>query len=311
MTSNAAYDQIRTARALDETLRLTAGALRRGEIGAHHVAVIRRAMEQVGKTRLDPAGVESELVFAAKQMDPFALERHWKQLRYQADQEAAVEAEEEQRQRSWLSLRQTWWGTYRVEGELDAETGATLKTALQAIMGRKARDDERTPMQRRAAAIGELARRRLDAGDLPERGGEKPHLMLVADLATLRLEPGSRLAQLDWGPLVTGQTARRIAEDASITPVLVDGAGNVLHVGRRSRAVPAPVRRALNLRDQRCQGAGCTMPPELCTPHHGVHWVDGGSSDLPNLTLYCNHCHGKRHPENARFRTPARGSPSS
>jgi hypothetical protein len=310
LTSNAAYSQVRTARALDQELRLTAGALRRGEISAQHVGVIRRANEQVLKTSLSPASVESELVFAAKQMDPFELERHWKQMRYQADQEAAVEAEEEQRQRSWLSLRQTWWGTYRVEGELDAETGATLKTAFQAIMGRRARDDERTPMQRRAAAIGELARWRLDAGDLPERGGEKPHLMLVADLATLRLEPGSRMAQLDWGPRVTGQTARRIAEDASITPVLVDGAGTVLHVGRRSRAVPAPVRRALNLRDQRCQGPGCTMPPELCTPHHLVHFADGGSSTLPNLVLRCSYHHGKRHPENARFRNPARGSPS-
>src|SRR5215472_17742298 len=178
-------------------------------------------------------------------------------------------------------------------------------------MGRKARDDERTPMQRRAAAIGELARRRLDAGDLPERGGERPHLMVVADLATLRLEPGSRLASLDWGPRVTGRTARRIAEDASVTPVLVDGDGKVLHVGRRSRTVPAAVRRALNLRDQHCQAPGCTMSPELCSPHYEPHWVDGGEHELPRLQLYCNFHHGKRHPENARFRTSARGSPPS
>jgi len=91
--------------------------------------------------------------------------------------------------------------------------------------------------------------------------------------------------------------------------VLVDGAGNVLNVGRRSRTVPAAVRRALNLRDQGCQGPGCTMPPELCTPHHGVHRVDGGASNLPNLTPYCDVHHGRRHPENARFRSPARGSP--
>ena len=310
MTSNAAYSQLRTARALDGELRLTAGALRRGEISARHVEVIRRAMEQVPKTCLEPAAVESELVIAARQMDPFELERHWKQIRYQADQVAAEEAEEERRRQSWLSLRQTRWDTYRIEGELDLETGATLHTALRAIMGRKARDDDRTPMQRRAAAIGELARRRLDAGDLPERGGEKPHLALVASVETLRLEPGSPMAQLDWGPLVTGQTARRIADDASVTPVLVDGDGKVLHVGRRSRAVPASVRRALNLRDQHCQAPGCTMPAELCSPHHEPHWVDGGDHDLANLTLYCDVHHGHRHPENARFRTPARGSPA-
>jgi hypothetical protein len=230
-------------------------------------------MEEAEKTCLELDQVEAELVLAARQMDPRELERHWRQMRHQADQAAAEAAEEEQRRQSWLSLRQTWWDTYRIEGELDAETGATLATALRAIMGRKAKDDERTPMQRRAAAIGELARRRLDAGDLPERGGEKPHLMLVADLATLRLEPGSRMARLDWGPLVTGQTARRIAEDASVTPVLVDGDGKVQHVGRRSRAVPASVRRALNLRDQHCQAPGCTMPAELCSPHYAERLV--------------------------------------
>ena len=220
LTSNAAYAQVRTARALDGELHLTAAALRRGEISARHVEVIRRAMEQAEKTRLERSSVESRLVFAARQMDPFELEQHWKEMRYEADQAAAEEAEEEQRRQSWLSLRQTWWDTYKIEGELDAETGATLHTALRAIMGRKAKDDDRTPMQRRAAAIGVLARTRLDAGDLPERGGEKPHLMLVASVETLRLEPGSPMARLDWGPLVTGQTARRIAEDASVIPVL-------------------------------------------------------------------------------------------
>jgi hypothetical protein len=52
------------------------------------------------------------------------------------------------------------------------------------------------------------------------------------------------------------------------------------------------------------------MPPDLCSPHHERHWVDGGEHRLANLTLACNFHHGKWHPENARFRTPARGQPS-
>jgi hypothetical protein len=76
----------------------------------------------------------------------------------------------------------------------------------------------------------------------------------------------------------------------------------VLHVGRRSRTVPAAVRRALNLRDRGCQGPGCTMPPGLCTPHHWRHWADGGSHDLPNLALHCSTHHARLHPENDRFR---------
>src|SRR5262249_3362254 len=130
-------------------------------------------MEQVPKTCLDPSEVEPALVFAARQMDTFELDQHWQQMRYQADQEAALEAEAERRRQRWLSLRQLPTGNYRIEGGLDAEGGVTLSPALQGILGRHpAKDDERTPPQRRADAIVELARRRLDAGDLPERGGE-------------------------------------------------------------------------------------------------------------------------------------------
>src|SRR5262249_6604360 len=219
LTHNAAYSQIRTARHLQHLPR-TYAALRQGEISWQQVSVICRAMEEVTKTRLNPAEVESELLAAAQSMDPLTLLRHWQQMRYQGDQEAGLEAEQEQHRRRWLQLSETWKGSYRLEGELDSEGGGVLKTALQGLMKAQPRDDERTPAQRRADAVVEMARRCLDAGDLPEQGGEKPPLMLVAELSTLRLEPGSRLAQLDWGPLLTGESPRRIACDAAITPVI-------------------------------------------------------------------------------------------
>src|SRR5262245_37005880 len=103
-------------------------------------------MEQVPKTCLDPSDVEPALVFAARQMDTFNLDQQWQQMRYQADQEAALEAEEERRRQRWLSLRQIPTGNYRIEGVLDAEGGATLKTVIKGILGRHpAQDDERTP----------------------------------------------------------------------------------------------------------------------------------------------------------------------
>jgi len=74
-----------------EQLPWTAAAFRRGQISSQHVAVIRRAMEQVAKTCLDPSDVEPALVFAARQMDTFELDQHWQQMRYRADQEAALE----------------------------------------------------------------------------------------------------------------------------------------------------------------------------------------------------------------------------
>ena len=295
LTPGAAYAQVRTARTLD-ALPATARAFGRGELSAQQVSVICRAMDEVhrGRVRIGTMEAEMSLLSAAGDRDPRELNDYWKQVRYRADQEAGLEAEEEQRRQRWLNLRQTWSGRYVIEGELDAESGATLRTALSGLMGRRSSDDERSPEQRRADALVELARRRLDAGDLPERGGERPHLTVVAELSTLRLEPGSKLADLDWGALVTGETARRIGCDCSITPVVVDEDGEILHVGRRTRSVPAPTRRALNLRDRHCQGPGCEVLPPECTPHHIVHWADGGSDELPNLRLYCSLCR-RRH----------------
>ena len=311
LTNGAAYGQVRNARRLEQLPR-TAAALRRGELSAQHLGVLCQAMDQVHRTSLDPTQVETALLEAARGMDPRQLLDHWRQLRYRADQPAGLEAEDEQRRRRWLTLRETWSGSFRIEGELDPENGSALRTAIQAMVPtrrRRAPDDDRTPDQMRVDAVGDLARFRLEAGDLPERGGERPQMMVVADLATLRLEPGSQLAQMDWGPLVSGETARRIGCDTSVTPVLVDANGEILHVGRRSRTVPAPTRRALNLRDRHCQWAGCRMPASTCTPHHAWHWADGGGHELDNLSIWCDRHHALLHPENARFRRASSGGP--
>lgn len=53
VTPNQAYAQVRTAGMLEQ-LPQTATAFRRGEFSSQHVAVIRRAIEQVPKTNLEP-----------------------------------------------------------------------------------------------------------------------------------------------------------------------------------------------------------------------------------------------------------------
>jgi hypothetical protein len=310
LTSGAAYARVRTARQLEQ-LPGTAAALRRGEINAQHVDVICRALGQIERTCLEPSSTERSLLEQARHTDAYTLHQHWLQLRYEADQEAGVAAEAEEHRRRWLNLCKTRSGTYRIEGMLDPENGALVHTALKALGGRRPEDDPRTPAQRRADDLGELARRQLDAGDLPRLGGEKPHLLLVAELSSLRLEPGSRMAQLDWGPLVTGPTARRIAEDADVTPVLVDEHGAILHVGRRTRSVSPRMRKALNLRDRRCQAPGCSATPDRCQVHHRRHWVDGGPTILPNLELRCTVHHARSHPENDRFRRAAALQPAA
>jgi hypothetical protein len=59
--------------------------------------------------------------------------------------------------------------------------------------------------------LAEIARHRLDAGDLPQQGQEKPHLTIVVDADTLRGEPGAPPGIMDWDLPVCGDTIKRPA----------------------------------------------------------------------------------------------------
>ena len=48
---------------------------------------------------------------------------------------------------------------------------------------------------------------------------------------------------------------------------------------------------ALIARDAGCSFPGCSHPPEWCERHHLQDWVDGGPTDLANLTLLCRYHH--------------------
>ena len=112
-------------------------------------------------------------------------------------------------------------------------------------------------------------------------GGERPHLVVSVDLATLQGR-GEQLVDLDCGP-VTLDAVRRLACDASLTRVVMGPGSEPLDVGRRTRVVPASLRRALNHRDGGCTHPGCDTPAHWCDAHHITHWADGGGTDSANL----------------------------
>ena len=80
-------------------------------------------------------------------------------------------------------------GMVRVDGLLDPESGESLLTAIGAVFDADARrgaPDERSPAQRRADALAEVCRGWLDGAERPSVAGERPHVNVVVDLATIR-----------------------------------------------------------------------------------------------------------------------------
>jgi hypothetical protein len=296
LTPNQAAEEVRVARELPE-LAETSEAFAAGDISFQHAAVITRCGEEVGAPVAWQA--ENVLVAAARQVDPRRLRLVTRHLRYCLDPEGGQAQANLLFERRALHLSQTLEGVFYLEGRLDAEGGSLLRAALESIMGPRRRGDERSPAQRRADALEDLARMQLDSGKLPSVGGQRPHLTLTADSATLAGAAGS--GELDDGQPLAGEAVRRIACDAALTTVVSTRDGEALSVGRTRRVVSGALRRALVVRDGGCRFPGCDRPACWTDAHHLVHWADGGPTSLANTVLLCRPHHRRVHDEGWRL----------
>jgi Domain of unknown function (DUF222)/HNH endonuclease len=288
LTTNTASERVAIARKL-AALPKTEQALGDGDISYRHVALIAETAGQLG----DKFGGQAEtiLVDTSKEVDPWRLQRAIWHLKHCLDSDGVLKDANKANSRRFLHLSQTFDGVYRIDGWLDAEGGAVLNTALDSVMGPWLEGDDRSATERRADAAVEMARRQLDGGQLPEVAGQKPHLAVSVDMATLSKEPGSMAAELEWSQPIPAETARRLACDAAITPI-IDGEAD-----HTSRVVPGATRRALIARDRGCRFPGCDCPPAWTDAHHVKHWADGGPTTLDNLILLCRRHHRLVHEE--------------
>ena len=90
------------------------------------------------------------------------------------------------------------------------------------------------------------------------------------------------------------EAVRRIACDAERVVINEDERGEPLSVGRKTRTVPAGIRRALWARDKGCRFPGCHRT-RFVDAHHIEHWASGGETSLSNLMLLCSRHHRLLH----------------
>jgi hypothetical protein len=80
-----------------------------------------------------------------------------------------------------------------------------------------------------------------------------------------------------------------------LIPVVLNGAGIPLDVGRCRRLVNGPLRRALVARDRGCSFPGCDRDARWTDAHHAVPWSHGGPTSLQNTLLGCTFHHSQLH----------------
>src|ERR1700726_4114875 len=104
---------------------------RKGELGLSHAAVLARVVTDVGP---EAARMASDtLLEAASRLDPTRLRIVARPLRQCVDPDGALAAALKEHERQYLHVSQTFDGVYMIDGLLDAEGGATLQTALNAL----------------------------------------------------------------------------------------------------------------------------------------------------------------------------------
>jgi hypothetical protein len=90
---------------------------------------------------------------------------------------------------------------------------------------------------------------------------------------------------------LTADQLLRIADEAEIWPTIIDRNGVPLALGRTRRIATRGQTMALIAREGGCSFPGCDHPPQWCDRHHILDWIDGGPTDLDNLTLLCRYHH--------------------
>jgi len=141
----------------------------------------------------------------------------------------------------------------------------------------------------RADALALLAENGLARELSPLPGGERYQVMVHVDAGVLADGRAGR-SELERGPWLCAETARRLACDASVVAVVDGENGEPLNLGRRQRTVPPAIARALRVRDGGCRFPSCNRR-RFVDAHHVRHWAHGGETGLSNLVLLCGFHH--------------------
>jgi len=233
-------------------------------------------------TRVATQETERELLELAELLTASQLERTLRCYRRVSTAEGR-----DLQERASLSVFWSPDGSLEIHGRLSPEDGAVLLRALDAQRDRLFRTggSAEPPPARQASnaeALVAVADASLAHTGGPRSGAERYQVVVHTDQAVLA-EDADGCCHVDGATAIAPETARRLACDAAI-----------VRDGRRSRAVPPTLRRALRARDGGCRFPGCDNR-RFVDAHHVRHWAKGGETTLDNLILLCRSHHRAVH----------------
>ncbi len=274
----------------------TEEAWQAGEVTAAHVAKIASLRNERSAETLERD--EKLLVDQAKKLrfgDFCRVAEYW---RYAADPDEAEAAAEARRARRDVVLTPSAFGTWLGSMNLDEISGAVVAGELGRIgdelfeadraefFAREGKEAtagatlRRTPAQRRADALVEMAKRSAACGSGDRR--PVPLFSVLVGYETLR----GAICRLAQGPAVTPGSLVPWLTEADLERAVFTPPNRV-EVSATARFFTGATRRALELRDQECTHPYCDRPADECQADHIVGWAQGGPTTQENGRLLC------------------------
>jgi len=290
---NAGREKVRVANALYALPKISA-AFRNGEISFSKVRAI---------TRVATPNNEGLMLEIAKNGTAHHVESVVSGYRRAKVLNEDEVAEEQFRTRAF-DYRWEDDGSLVFNGRLPAEVGAMLVKAIECAVDNAEPETDVTAVTwepistHRADALSEMAESYLETGPASSSSADRYQVMVHVTAETLESDhcgvtavtSDEQISHIENGPHVTAVTSRRICCDSSVSKIIEDETGEPLSIGRKSRVIPPPMRRALKARDRICRFPGCTHQ-YFIDGHHIKHWADGGETNLDNLLQLCRRHH--------------------
>jgi hypothetical protein len=295
--------RVRLGRALRH-LRVAEAAWLAGEVGEAHVAALARA--RTSRSEEAMARDEELLVGQAASLHFGSFVRALTYWSHHADPDGAEEGAARDLDARRVHLSQTFGGTWVGDIVLDPISGSIVSEALRRIedelfaadwaeararVGNAAlaADLARTPAQRRADALVEMARR---AGSAPPDGRRpEPLFTVLVGYETM----AGRMCQLADGTPVTPGSLLRWLDEAWVERVVFDSPSRVIDVGVARRLFSGATRRAVEVRDRECFHHTCDEPAGHCQADHVEPWAAGGATTTANGRMACGYHNRNRH----------------
>lgn len=283
--------------ALPPRLPATTEVFDAGRTSLRHVEVIAKVLGTHAAERLAPevwAAAEVKLAAHADEYTPTELQAWGTELIEKLDQDGPEPDDRPEPEVNELRLvRHPDRPGGKITGRFDdAAMFDTIATVIDAKSRPASSDETREPAQRQAEALAEVCGFALEHGPsslVPETGGRRPQISVIVRLEDL--EKRARSGMLDFGGQTSPATLRMLACDAAIIPIVMNGKGQPLDVGRATRTIPDGLRRAVTARDRGCAHPGCDRPPSWCEIHHIIEWEQFGETELENLVMLCRQHH--------------------